>query len=124
MPAIELDRHRLMVRFTGWESLMVRRQTLEVPIGSIDRVEVLPDWTSESLGLRVGLVISGWYKLGTFTHPSGTRRLVAMKRGLPVLRLGLTGPADAAPRFDELLLSTQRASEIASTITSARAAYR
>lgn len=112
MPAIEFEQDRLMVRFAGWEMLMVRRSGLQVPVQAIERVVAEPGWTSEPLGLRVGLVISGWYKLATFTHPAGIRRLVAMKRGLPLLRVRIAD-RDAADGFDELLLSTPRAGELA-----------
>lgn len=99
----------LVLEFPGWESAMVRRSTMHVPAEAVLDATAAPGWTSEVLGIRSGLVISGYRKLGTFTHFSGMRRLVSMKRGVPLLRVavdrGLTG-------FDELLLSTSEAEQI------------
>ncbi len=120
MPAIDIRDGRLTVRFTSWERLqLLGRSEYRVPLDAVERVRVEPGWTSEVLGLRSGTVISGWYKLGTFTHPSGPRRLVAMKRGLPLLRIGLRD-REAGAGFDELLLSTPAADGIASALTVAR----
>ena len=63
--------------------------------------------------MRSGLVVSGFRKLGTFTHPSGKRRLVAMKRGMPLLRL-VTDRREAG--FDEILLSMDDAAHVAQAI--------
>lgn len=116
MTVIEIRQDTLHVRFTNWESLMVRRHGVSVPLTAIERVEVLPGWSSQFLGLRSGLVISGWYKLATFVHPSGIRRLVSMKRGLPLLRIGIADRT-AADGFDELLLSTERADQLAAQLS-------
>ncbi len=101
------------IRFPGWEATMAGRGFLRVSISALLSARVEPGWTSEILGMRSGLVVSGYRKLGTFTHPSGARRLVSMKRGLPLLRLstvrGETG-------FDEILLSTEDAHRIAQAI--------
>lgn len=101
------------IRFPGWEATMAGRGFLRVPISALLSARVEPGWTSEIRGMRSGLVVSGYRKLGTFTHPSGVRRLVSMKRGVPLLRLstvrGETG-------FDEILLSTEDAGSIAQAI--------
>lgn len=105
MTQVRFDDGRLTVEFPGWESLMVRRRSFVVEAEAIERVEVLHGWTSEVLGFRSGLVVSGYRKVATFVHPTGRRRLVSMKRGLPLLRIGLRS-RDAGLGFDELLLST------------------
>jgi hypothetical protein len=109
----------LDIRFPGWEGAMVRRSFLQVPTGAILSVRAESGWTSEILGMRVGLVVSGYRKLGTFTHPSGTRRLVSMKRGMPLLRLR-TDRRETG--FDEILLSTDDAERIAHEIHGSLAA--
>lgn len=120
MPAIEIRDGRLTLHFTSWERLLLFGPgVVSVPVDAIDDVRVEPGWTSEILGLRKGTVVSGWYKLGTFTHPSGIRRLVAMKRGLPLLRVGVRDRA-ASDGIDELLLSTPSAQAIASSLRAAR----
>lgn len=112
MPTVGFDSGTLVVQFTGWQSLMVRRRELRVPLTTIERVTDEPGWTSEVLGLRSGLVVSGWYKLATFTHPDGTRRLVAMRRGQPLLRVRFADRAEA-DGLDELLISTPDAARLA-----------
>ncbi len=115
MTVVRLNDTGLEVGFGRWERLLVRRSALDVPFATIKRIEVLPDWTSEPLGFRSGLVVSGLWKLGTFRHPAGPRRLVSMRRGTPVLRIGLRG-RQAGDEFDELLISSQAAEEISDAI--------
>lgn len=104
MTTIRVDESALHVEFPGWEAWMAGRSRYAVDRRAITRIELLPGWSSEVLGPRSGLVVSGSIKLGVFRHPSGTRRLVAMRRGRPLLRIGLAGRA-AGQEFDELLLS-------------------
>lgn len=111
MTAIRLDATALHVRFSGWEAVLAGRSGCTVQRHEITGVELLPGWSSEVLGLRSGLAVSGFLKVGTFRHPSGTRRLVAMRRGLPLLRLRLTGH-----EFDELLLSDADAQHLADAL--------
>lgn len=101
------------IHFPGWEATMVGRSSFHVPAHAILSARVEPGWTSEILGIRSGLVVSGYRKLGTFTHPSGTKRLVSMKRGMPLLRL-LTDRSQTG--FDEVLLSCVDAERIARAI--------
>ena len=101
------------VRFPGWEAAMVGRSFLRIPTRAIQSARAEPGWTSEVLGMRSGLVVSGFRKLGTFTHPSGVRRLVSMKRGIPLLRLHTDRDETG---FDEILLSTDDAPYIAHAI--------
>lgn len=113
MTQVSVDGQQVHIDFPGWEAVMVRRRSAPIPLRSIRDVRVEPGWTSEVLGARVGLVVSGYRKLGTFRHPSGMRRLVAMRRGLPLLRLGVDR---AATGFDEILLSTPDAAGIAAAL--------
>lgn len=103
----------LTVCFSGSQRLMTGRSELHIPTRAIVSAHVAPGWTSEILGIRSGLSISGLRKLGVFTHPSGARRLVDMRRGMPLLRIvtdrEMTG-------FDELLLSTPVAAQLASAV--------
>ncbi|MEU4605600.1 hypothetical protein AB0F43_21675 [Kribbella sp. NPDC023972] len=115
MTAVRDNDNGLQLDFGRWERRLVRRSSLEVPFATIERIEVLPGWTAEPLGLRSGLVISGYWKLGTFRYPAGPRRLVSMRRGTPVLRITLRG-RQAGDVFDELLISSQAAEEIAHVV--------
>ena len=101
------------IQFPGWQAEMVGRAFLRVPISALLSARAEPGWTSEILGMRSGLVVSGYRKVGTFTHPSGVRRLVSMKRGMPLLRLSTVRDAIG---FDEILLSTEDADRIAQAI--------
>ncbi|AYA23829.1 MULTISPECIES: hypothetical protein [Rhodococcus] len=109
------DEAALHLTFSRWEAPVVRYSAMAVPLNSISSVEVLPRWTSETLGIRSGLTVSGYLKVGTFLHPRGTTRLVSMKRGHPILRVGLRG-RKADEKFDELLLSSPDAYEIAEAL--------
>lgn len=101
------------IHFPGWEAAMTGRSTFHIPTRAILSARVEPGWTSEILGIRSGLVVSGYRKLGTFTHPSGARRLVSMKQGMPLLRLHTDRNETG---FDEILLSTDDAEQIAHAI--------
>lgn len=113
MTQVSVDGQQVHIDFPGWEAVMVRRRSIPIPLRWIRDVRVESGWTSEALGMRVGLVVSGHRKLGTFHHLSGTRRLVSMTRGLPLLRLGVDR---AATGFDEILLSTPDAAGIAEAL--------
>lgn len=113
MSMIDYTPEGLLVRFPGWEAAMAGREAFLAPPGAIDCAQAEPGWSSEVLGFRSGLVVSGYRKVGTFLHPSGTRRLVSMKRGLPLLRVQLDRTSTG---FDEALLSTPDAVAIAREI--------
>lgn len=115
MTILNVEDRVLTLTFPGWERLLAGRAGYSVPVGAIDSVEVLPGWSSEILGWRSGLVISGFRKLGTFRHPDGTRRLVSMTRGLPLLRIRLRD-REAGGGFDELLVSAPGAVEVAAEL--------
>lgn len=103
----------LRVDFPGWEAAMAGRASFAVAPAHIRDATAAPGWTSEILGIRSGLVVSGFRKLGVFTHPSGIRRLVSMSRGLPLLRVAVDRGATG---FDELLISTPAADTLARSI--------
>ncbi|GAA1487786.1 hypothetical protein [Brachybacterium sacelli] len=115
MTQVGYDGENLRIDFPGWEALMTRRGSIEIPAGAIGAVQVEPGWSSEALGIRSGLVISGYRKVGVFRHLSGTRRLVSMKRGLPLLRIRVNR---AVTGVDEVLVSTAEAEQIAGALPS------
>lgn len=113
MTTIVRDDGGLRVGFPGWESIMTGRTELAIPSTAIRGVSIEPGWTSEVLGIRSGLVVSGYRKLGVFTHPSGVRRLVSMTRGRPLLRIAVDR---AVTGFDEVLVSTDDAESTAAAL--------
>ncbi|MGV2901698.1 hypothetical protein ACNPM4_08455 [Microbacterium sp. AGC62] len=116
MTDITCDRAGVHVQFPGWEATMTGLPQLLIPRSAIRDVSTEQGWTSEILGMRSGLVVSGYRKLGTFRHPSGVRRLVSMKRGHRLLRIAVDR---ATIGFDEILLSTDDAESIAAEIRAA-----
>lgn len=115
MTILNVQDRVLTLTFPGWERLVAGRASYSIAISAVDSVEVLPGWSSEILGWRSGLVISGFRKLGTFRHPDGTRRLVSMTRGLPLLRIRLRD-REVGAGFDELLVSAPEAVELAAEL--------
>lgn len=113
MTQVSHNHEQVRIRFPGWEALMTRRRSVTIRRRAIRSARAEAGWSSEVLGLRSGLVISGRRKVGTFRHPSGTHRLVSMTRDLPLLRLGVDR---AATGFDEILLSTPEAARIAEAL--------
>ncbi|WCE39407.1 hypothetical protein PGC08_15580 [Brevibacterium sp. BDJS002] len=116
MTGVTVNNNRLTIIFPGWERMMAGRRFHSVPLDAIRASEVT-GWTSEFLGWRSGLNISGYRKLGTYRHPNGTRRLVAMKVGEPVLRIRLADIPESGG-FDELLISTPNAAEVEAELQS------
>lgn len=113
MAHVSFDGAGLQVEFPGWEASMVGRAAFVAPRSAIRFARAEAGWSSEVLGWRSGLVVSGYRKVGTFTHPSGVKRLVSMKRGLALLRVNVDR---ASTGFDELLLSTADAEATARMI--------
>lgn len=115
MPNISYDNLHLRVDFGGFEALMTRRRRFDIPAEALTGFEVSSDWVNEIHGLRYGLHVAARWKLGIWKHPSGTKRLIAMKRGTSVLRVQLARD-QVDGRFDELLISTPEAERIAATV--------
>ena len=113
MTHVVFDRTGLAVRFPGWERFMAGRSGFTAAPEAILGARAETGWSSEVLGYRSGLVVSGYRKVGVFRHPSGVKRLVSMKRGMPLLRVDLRRELTG---FDQLLLSTPDADTLVSRI--------
>src|SRR6478609_6810336 len=116
MTEVSYGRDGLHVRFPGWEAHMAGREMFIAPTASVRGAHAEAGWSSEILGVRSGLVVSGFRKVGVFTHTSGVRRLVSMKRGLPLLRVAVDREST---QFDEVLVSVPEAAAIADAIRAA-----
>jgi hypothetical protein len=103
MAAVAVRNDRLIVHFSWWERLLVRRAAEEVPVAAIEQAEVSERWSYRPLGMRAGLVVAGLLKVGTWRSP-GAARLVCVKRGLPTLRVAVDRTRSGG-RFDEILIS-------------------
>lgn len=118
MTTLTVDDERLTVAFPGWERLAAGRRAVSVLRSAIASAEASPGWTPEFLGRRTGLGVPGLRKLGTYRHRDGTRRLVSMSRGMPLLRVRLRD-RDLGGGFDELIVSTPNAAELAAGLAGA-----
>ena len=107
MAAVAVRTDRLIVQFSWWERLLVRRAAEEVPVAAIRHTQVVERWSYRPLGVRAGLVVAGLLKVGTWRSP-GTARLVCLRRGLPTLRVSVDR-ARSGGRFDELLIGARDA---------------
>lgn len=118
MTRLTVDDEKLTVAFPGWERLVTGRRAFSVPRSAIASAEASPGWPQAFLGWRTGLGVPGLRKLGTLRHPDGTRRLVSMSRGMPLLRVGLRDKGlDGG--FDELIVSAPGAFELAAELAGA-----
>lgn len=99
----------LVVTFSRWERLFVRRSTHQTPVPAVTEAEVREHWSRQMLGVRSGLVVSGLVKIGVWRSPRATR-LLCVRRGQPTLRVAVDRERSGGA-FDELLISVPNASE-------------
>lgn len=98
MAWMEIDGHQLVVRFSPAERVLGLVRDLVVPLSSVDSVELMDSWKAVR-GLRVGLGLPRVRLVGTW-YSRGHRQLVSLRRGVPALKVGLSGE-----RYDEVLIS-------------------
>ncbi|WP_341926950.1 hypothetical protein [Nocardioides psychrotolerans] len=99
MSWLEIDGHHLRVRFTRTEHVLGLVRDQSIPLSSIVSVRLVRSWR-EATGVRVGLDLLALRRIGTWRH-RGRRQLVSLQRGVPALRIELSGE-----KYDELLIST------------------
>ncbi|MEU0479034.1 hypothetical protein ABZ260_07600 [Streptosporangium sp. NPDC006013] len=104
----------LSVHFPPWTRPFVRAGQVDVPLAAIADVHHLDQPLAAAKGLRSGLVVSGYTKVGTWTSFSGVKRLVAARRGVPGVRIVLK---HRVAGVDELILGVQDAKEIQRRLT-------
>jgi hypothetical protein len=117
MATMRVTGRELHVRFTRWERLMVRRHELVVPLAGVRKVERIEHPLRRTRGGRFGLVVTGVLKVGTWGVGTGVRQLVSVRRAVPALLITLDRSVTGG-RFDELLISTTDAAQVAETIMS------
>jgi hypothetical protein len=105
----------LSVRLTRAEKLAGLLRDVDVPIASVRDVAVVDDARAAPTGLRApGLGLPGRRKIGTW-RGRGRKTFVCVRRGQPAVRVRLDGQ-----RWDELLVGTDDAQQIAAALTAAR----
>lgn len=107
----------LRVKFSAWERLAVWRDEVVVPVSAIRAVEHVESAVGRARGGRAGVLISGVLKVGFWGLGTGVRQLVSVRRGVPALRVEVDR-AGSGLHFDELLISTRDAAEVAEALTS------
>ena len=114
MAKIDFDGRELRVRFSTLERWATWRAEVRVPLTAVRTAEVVAAPLRSTRGGRVGALISGVLKVGRWGLGTGMRQLVSVRRGVP----GLLVRIDKTDGFDELLISTERADELAAALTS------
>jgi hypothetical protein len=102
MAWLEIDGEHLSVRFSAKERVLGLTRDQVIPLAAVRSVTPVRSWT-EVRGLRMGLGLPGVWLLGTWRSRQ-RRQLVALRRGVPALRIRLAGQ-----KYDELLISTPEA---------------
>jgi hypothetical protein len=107
----------LAVSLARREKVAAAHRDIRVPLAAVREVRVEPDALAAVSGLRApGLAIPGRAKIGVWRR-RGRRQFVVARRGVPAVHVRLDGAS-----YDELIVSTGHAREIAAQIrTAARA---
>ncbi|MGR6612304.1 MULTISPECIES: hypothetical protein [Kocuria] len=115
MATIDVQAQYVTIRMSGWEAMATRRPALTVQRSALFAVTASDEWVTRGLGLRHGgVVVSGMLKVGIWVGLDGTRRLLAMRRGMPTLRLSCA--PGGAEGFSEVLVSAPDAHEVAALL--------
>src|SRR5690606_41048201 len=113
MAAIDVQAQHVTVRMSGWEAMATRRSALTVQRSALIAITASEEWVTRGLGLRHGgVVVSGMLKVGIWVGLDGTRRLLAIRRGVPTLRLSCA--PGGAEGYSEVLRSEEHTSELQS----------
>jgi hypothetical protein len=113
VPHVHLDDSVLEVHLSRWEKVAGLLRDLRVPLDAVIDVEVVPDGLAAAAGLRApGLALPGVTRYGTWRR-RGSKHFVAVRRGMPALRLTLRGQ-----RFADALVSLPDAEDVADRLGS------
>ena len=113
MSTIEVSATSLSVRLTRGEKLLGLLRDQVVPRTAVTSVDVVPDGITGVRGLRSPGLGLPRRRLGTWRR-IGRTQFVDVRRGEPALRVRLEGQ-----RYDELLLGTPAAHELAAQLGTA-----
>jgi len=114
MPTTRLSDDALEVRLRPWEKVAGLLPDLRVPLSAVREVEVVDDALSAPHGVRApGLALPGIVKTGTWRgrRDGSGRQYVAVRRGVPALRLLLDGQ-----RWASAVVSTPDAAQLAARL--------
>ena len=109
MPTTRLTGDALEIRLRPWERLAGLLADLRVPLSAVREVDVLDDALTAPRGVRApGLAVPG-VRYGTWRGRG--RQWVAVRRGVPALRLELDGQ-----RYDSVAVSAPDARALAAQL--------
>lgn len=115
MSTIDVSDTSLTIRLSPVEKVFGLLRDQVVPRDAVTEVEVVPDGLSAVRGIRApGLGLPGLRMIGTW-RGRGAKRFVSVRRGQPALRVQLAGH-----RYDELLLGSDTAEQLASRLRGPR----
>ncbi|WP_181772756.1 hypothetical protein [Amycolatopsis pittospori] len=115
MARLDMVGGEVRVRFSAWERLAVWREDVVVPPAAIRAVEYVESPVGRARGGRAGVLVSGVLKVGFWGLGTGVRQLVSVRRGVPAVRVEVDRAASGL-HFDELLISTPNAVEVADAL--------
>jgi hypothetical protein len=122
MALVSIHDNALVIRFARWERLFAARASMTVPLAAVRAVACADRPLAATRGARwVGMFVTGVVKIGSWGTGTRTRQFVCVRRGVPGLRVVLDRRASGL-RFDELLISTAGAADLARAIEQLRAA--
>jgi uncharacterized protein len=111
MASLTLNDQQLLLELSTREKIAGLHGDIEIALSDVQDVRVEPDPIKAIRGIRApGLAIPGRTKIGTW-RGHGYRSFVVARRGVPAVRVGL-----ATGKYDELLVSTPEAEQIADTL--------
>ncbi|MBB5137409.1 hypothetical protein HNP84_007161 [Thermocatellispora tengchongensis] len=120
MASVTLHRDALSVRFTFWERPFALRGALTIPLTTVRHVTDVERPLRKTRGMRrAGVLVTGLLKIGSWGPPAGARQFVCARRGVPALHIALD-PGTSKLGYDELLISTTGAAQVAAAISEAK----
>ncbi|MEU5838315.1 hypothetical protein ABZ820_32245 [Streptomyces diacarni] len=114
MAVMKVHRDSLTVEFSSRESVWARRRSVTVPLAAVREVACVERPLRETRGGRMGYQ-SFFAKIGVWGVFTGTRQLVAARRGEPGVRVVLDRAAAGAD-VDEIVVSRSNAAGLARDI--------
>jgi hypothetical protein len=117
MADMVVDGNELVVRLGGWEKFAALRGDVRVPLAAARAAVIEPEPFRALRGLRApGTAWPGRIAYGVWRTVRGRPDFVAIRRGMPVIRVELDSPA----RFGRLLVSVDDAEATLSRLDAAR----
>ncbi|MEU6424376.1 hypothetical protein ABZ860_00655 [Microbispora sp. NPDC046973] len=113
MSTVTITPDAVEIRLTAAEKAAALRADLRVPRSVVRSAEIVDDALGAARGVRTGLGVPGWRKLGTWHSRSG-REFVDVRHGRPAVRIHLDGHG-----YSSLLLSVDDPQAVVATLSGA-----